>query len=112
MKSLLQLIVACALVIAALLLIAPNLAQEASELGSPVHLVIFALVLVVYLVPTAIAMYRNCAATGRIILLNLMLGWTVIGWAGALGWALCGKTKFPRARPQGPAHGNRPVYRN
>ncbi len=41
-----------------------------------------------YCLPTFIALGRghpNCVA---ILIVNLSLGWTVIGWAGALAWSL------------------------
>jgi hypothetical protein len=46
-----------------------------------------AFILVAYFFPTLVAVlrrHRNALAIG---LLNLFLGWTVIGWVGALVWA-------------------------
>ena len=43
--------------------------------------------LIIYFVPTIVAMMANRANTGAIGLLNLFLGWTLIGWVGALVWA-------------------------
>lgn len=41
-----------------------------------------------YLFPTAVAVYRGRANTGAIFALNLLLGWSLIGWVLALVWAL------------------------
>ena len=41
-----------------------------------------------YVVPTVIALARHKRSTGWIIALNLLLGWTVVGWVVALVWAL------------------------
>jgi hypothetical protein len=44
-----------------------------------------------YFVPAIIAQRRHVADQGGIVILNLLLGWTVIGWLAALGWALAGE---------------------
>ncbi len=41
----------------------------------------------VYLVPTMIAVMRGHANTGPIVIVNIILGWTMIGWVVALAWA-------------------------
>ena len=41
-----------------------------------------------YFLPTIIAILRHKANAGGIFVLNLLLGWTLIGWIGALVWAL------------------------
>ncbi len=41
-----------------------------------------------YFLPTIIAILRRKANTGGIFVLNLLLGWTLIGWIGALIWSL------------------------
>ncbi|HXZ78997.1 MAG TPA: superinfection immunity protein [Terriglobales bacterium] len=40
-----------------------------------------------YFVPTIIAVVRSKRDTFGIFLLNLFLGWTMIGWVVALVWA-------------------------
>ena len=47
------------------------------------------LLLIVYFVPTAIAVGNGHSNALPIFVLNLFLGWTIIGWVGALVWALC-----------------------
>jgi hypothetical protein len=51
--------------------------------------------LVLYLLPTMIAAIGNKRATGWIFLLNFLLGWTVLGWIGAIVWAVL-DTPAPR----------------
>jgi hypothetical protein len=50
--------------------------------------VILAFCLVPYFLPTIIAIMRGKSNAGGIFVLNLLLGFTVIGWIGALIWAL------------------------
>ena len=41
----------------------------------------------VYFIPTMVAHKRGHTQKTAIVLLNLFLGWTFIGWVGALVWA-------------------------
>jgi hypothetical protein len=43
--------------------------------------------LMVYLIPSIEADARNSKDARAITLVNVLLGWTVIGWIGALMWA-------------------------
>ena len=43
--------------------------------------------ILVYLLPAFIASHRHHPQTMAIFLLNLFLGWTGLGWVGALVWA-------------------------
>ena len=45
-----------------------------------------------YFLPTVIAMNRKAKRSAGIALLNLFLGWTLIGWVGALIWAVSDNT--------------------
>jgi T4 superinfection immunity protein len=47
----------------------------------------FGLPLVLYFLPSIIALARGKRDTLAIFLLNLFLGWSVIGWIVALVWA-------------------------
>lgn len=49
------------------------------------------LALVIYFVPTAVALSRNCKARTGIEVVNLFLGWTFVGWVVALAWAATGE---------------------
>ncbi|WP_158748394.1 superinfection immunity protein [Acidobacterium sp. S8] len=43
--------------------------------------------LAIYCLPTIIAVYRNHHSRVPIILVNILLGWTAIGWIIALIWS-------------------------
>jgi hypothetical protein len=47
-----------------------------------------ALSVLLYVLPTIIAVRRKKTDLRRILLVNVLLGWTVIGWAVALVWAV------------------------
>jgi uncharacterized membrane protein YqaE (UPF0057 family) len=40
-----------------------------------------------YFLPTVVAEARGHQNSGMIFLANLLLGWTILGWIGALVWA-------------------------
>lgn len=42
-----------------------------------------------YMLPTLIAWKHEKRNFGAILALNILLGWTLFGWVGALVWALC-----------------------
>jgi Superinfection immunity protein len=48
---------------------------------------------VMYFLPSIVALARNKRDTLSIFLLNLFLGWTLIGWVVSLVWAV--KTDVP-----------------
>ena len=95
MNNLLRLIFIGGLSACAVLLIALSMAGNTGALLAPAHLLLFVLAAVVYLLPTGLAVYRECRATIWIGLVNVFLGWTVIGWFASLGWAASGKARFP-----------------
>jgi hypothetical protein len=41
-----------------------------------------------YALPSILAWHRRHPGRIAITALNLLLGWTLLGWVGALGWAL------------------------
>lgn len=51
-------------------------------------LVVLLLFLTFYFLPFVIAMMRGRPNTGAIFVLNLLLGWTLVGWVVALVWAM------------------------
>ena len=60
--------------------------------------IILLLGIIVYILPTAVAQHRHCTAFNGILVVNLFLGWTFIGWVVALAWAASGATEIPAAR--------------
>jgi hypothetical protein len=51
-------------------------------------IVMMAMCVGLYFLPTVIAFYRNKANKIAIFVLNFLLGWSVVGWVVALVWAL------------------------
>ena len=91
MGNLARLFVAAGAVLIAILVIAVGLASNTTALAAPAHLIVFLVLCGIYLLPTGLALYRDSAAKGWIIALNVLLGWTLFGWIIALGWAAGGK---------------------
>jgi hypothetical protein len=60
-----------------------------------VGLIVWAVGIAIYMVPTIVAVRSAKRNAGVIFILNLVLGWTVVGWVVALVWAI----KFDRAQP-------------
>jgi hypothetical protein len=49
----------------------------------------------IYFLPTIIAAARHHHNALAIFLLNLLLGWTVLGWVGSLVWSVTAVTPRP-----------------
>jgi hypothetical protein len=56
------------------------------------------LAVALYMLPTIIGAMRKVVNVGSVFAINLLLGWTLIGWAVALAMAL--RTNPPHAYPQ------------
>jgi hypothetical protein len=50
-------------------------------------------VITLYVIPTWVAFGRGACARWGVLLLNLLFGWTVLGWFASLIWATSSKTK-------------------
>lgn len=61
--------------------------------------------LLVYFLPTVIALTRGHLSALAIFVLNLLLGWTVIGWLFAFIWSCTGNTAANYYRYQADAAG-------
>ena len=48
---------------------------------------------IIYFLPTIVAVIREHRNVPALAALNALLGWTLIGWAGALVWALLRQEK-------------------
>ena len=46
-----------------------------------------AIMIIIYFIPTGIAIKKEHVDKSNIILLNVLVGWTLIGWIVALVWA-------------------------
>lgn len=51
-------------------------------------LIVLGVLAAVYFLPTLVAAGRNHRQNAPILALNFFLGWTLVGWVGALVWAL------------------------
>ncbi|WP_372587378.1 superinfection immunity protein [Aeromonas veronii] len=60
--------------------------------------ILLTLLVAVYFLPLIMAVKRNHRNTAPIAMLNLLLGWTVLGWIGALIWSLTANTESEPAR--------------
>lgn len=103
MRNAFRLLVVGGLVVFVVLAVAVGLARHTAALMGPADLILFLAVVAVYVLPSILAVQRNCTATGWIIAVNILLGWTLLGWIVALGWAAAGRSmRLPRATP--PVH--------
>ena len=62
-------------------------------------LVLLAIGLAIYFLPAIIARSRDHDNKTAIFVLNLLLGWSVIGWVGAMVWAFTNSTAAPEPEP-------------
>lgn len=70
-----------------------GMARNDEALLAPFRLILFAAGLAIYLLPAALAYGRNCREAVWIAAVNVLLGWTVIGWVATLGWAVSGRVR-------------------
>jgi T4 superinfection immunity protein len=70
-------------------------------LGDFLNIVLAVIAVVVYFAPSWISISRRALHPLPIFLLNLVLGWSVIGWVVALVWALLTSTA-QRKEPERP----------
>lgn len=63
--------------------------EDITGLGVGIGVLLFlgVISLAIYFLPWFIALGRHCRNTVAIFCLNLFLGWTLLGWVGALIWA-------------------------
>jgi Superinfection immunity protein len=105
MSHLLRIIIVGGLAALAVFAFAVGLARNDEELLGPVHLLLFVLALAFYLLPTGLALYRDCYHSGWIAAINVLLGWTLFGWVAALGWAATAKIRPAMHILPPPEHG-------
>jgi hypothetical protein len=54
---------------------------------------VFLILLAAYFLPAIVASVRHHASSPAIFALNLLLGWTFLGWVLALVWSLTGNVR-------------------
>jgi len=64
------------------------------------EIVLFLIVLGLYFTPVFVASSRDHPNTGAILALNILLGWTLLGWVAALVWAMT--SPAPTVAPANP----------
>jgi type VI protein secretion system component VasK len=76
-----------------------------AQFDGSVFVVLFlcAAALFIYLFPSLMAIKRDAAGRAGVIVVNLFLGWTLIGWVVALAWAASGETRRQREGRSGVA---------
>jgi Superinfection immunity protein len=62
--------------------------------------VLLALATLGYMLPTSIAIARNHKNAAPIAVVNLFLGWTMLGWVVAFAWAFLAGSEIPRVDPE------------
>jgi hypothetical protein len=102
MTHVLRLLIVGGLAALAVLSFGLGMAHNTAALLGPAHLLLFVLAIVLYLAPTGLALYRDCESVGWITAVNVLLGWTLFGWAIAMGWAAAGHVRG--AAPHHPVH--------
>lgn len=93
MNHLFRLLVVCVLGAFAILALSLGLARNHVDILAPAHLLLFVVGLAIYLLPSGLALYRDCRSTAWIAALDVLLGWTLFGWFASLGWAAMGKSR-------------------
>ncbi|UWZ84932.1 superinfection immunity protein [Occallatibacter riparius] len=93
MTHILRVLIVGGLAALAVLSFGLGMAHNAAAILGPAHLLLFLLAIVLYLAPTGLALYRDSESLGWIAALNVLLGWTLFGWAIALGWAAAGHAR-------------------
>jgi hypothetical protein len=71
--------------------------QAMGSMGTLELASILLLATILYLLPLAVAALRNTKRARHIALLDIALGWTMIGWAVALVWATLDRPIEPLA---------------
>jgi len=80
----------------------PAAAALSAETAQTINLLVAAAMLAIYFLPAIIASVREHARVTQITIMNVLFGWTIIGWAAALRMAL---EKAKPAPPDKPAAG-------
>lgn len=60
----------------------------ASPGGLGLGAILWLILMAVYFIPTFVAFGTKHPHRAPVLVLNIFLGWTVVGWVGALIWAM------------------------
>ncbi len=50
--------------------------------------------IVFYLLPSIVAFWNAHPRSGSVVLLNLLTGWTLLGWGVAMSWAMLSESEW------------------
>ncbi|HWB50431.1 MAG TPA: superinfection immunity protein [Stellaceae bacterium] len=67
--------------------------------GSTSTILMLLAVIIIYLLPTVIAYGREHPRRQEVLVLNLLLGWTLIGWFVVFLWASLARTEDQAVLP-------------
>ncbi len=90
MKRLAEILVLGGAFLLAVLVPALELARHGVDILAPLYFVLLVIGTLLYLLPALLAGYRNSQHATSITIVNLLLGWTIVGWVICLGWAAYG----------------------
>ena len=62
------------------------------------HVFTAAILLALYMLPSYVALMRRHIRQDSIIAVDMLLGWTFVGWIVALAWSLTGDVKAKRRK--------------
>ena len=62
--------------------------SEANAVALAAFLAFCALMVVLYFIPTLVALMRGHPNAAPIVVVNVLFGWSLIGWGIALAWSL------------------------
>jgi hypothetical protein len=68
------------------------IAAAATGAGAVIGIIGVLVIAALYFLPTIVATSRKVTNTGSVFVINLLLGWSVIGWVVALAMAVKSKT--------------------
>ena len=72
----------------------------AENASASLGLMIFLLAVIFYFIPTIISSERKTAHFNMILFINLVFGWTVLGWIAALIWTIVEAPAKPTVEQQ------------
>ena len=58
-----------------------------------IFVVLLLIILIIYMLPTVIAYARDVPQRQAITVVNIILGWTLVGWFVTFLWALMAETR-------------------
>ena len=66
----------------------------------PFYILVLTIGAAVYFLPTIVAIARGKLSGAGVMIMNFVLGWTVIGWVVCFIWAFTGRTKADERRDE------------